>query len=279
MERGRFRAHAPKPSVRAATGSRARCERPSSSVRERTRAFAPETASPSGRLRGRAGPRVGHRGPLCAGRRVGAYLPAGRFPLTASAFMTVGVAKEAGVPTVIACTPPQPDGGANDAVLYAAHLSGRDRVFAIGGVQALAAMAFGLLEEVPGRHAGRRRERLSSPRRSGSCSAPWRSTCSPARPRSPCSPTRPPTRSWWPQTCSVRPSTAPNSPAALDHDLRSSSARPSIDRRRATARTRSPPRDIAGPAWRDYGSITVARDRDPAIAADGRSRHRTPGGA
>src|SRR4051812_9278309 len=46
--------------------------------------------------------------------RVGAYLPAGRFPLTASAFMSVGVAKVAGVPSVLACTPPQPDGRAND---------------------------------------------------------------------------------------------------------------------------------------------------------------------
>ena len=81
--------------------------------------------------------------------RVGAYLPAGRFPLTASAFMTVGVAKEAGVPTVIACSPPQPNGAANDAVVYAAHLSGVDRVFVLGGVQALAAMAYGLLGEVP----------------------------------------------------------------------------------------------------------------------------------
>lgn len=81
--------------------------------------------------------------------RVGAYLPAGRFPLTASAFMTVGVAKAAGVSTVIACTPPQPDGSANDAVVYAAHLSGVDRVFVLGGVQALAAMAFGLLGELP----------------------------------------------------------------------------------------------------------------------------------
>ena len=52
--------------------------------------------------------------------RVGAYLPAGRFPLTASAFMTVNVAKVAGVPTVMACTPPQPGGGPNPAVLYAA---------------------------------------------------------------------------------------------------------------------------------------------------------------
>ena len=82
-------------------------------------------------------------------QRVGAYLPAGRFPLTASAFMTVNVAKIAGVPTVLACTPPQPDGGPNAAVLYAAYVSGVDRVFLLGGVQALAAMAFGLLGEQP----------------------------------------------------------------------------------------------------------------------------------
>jgi sulfopropanediol 3-dehydrogenase len=55
----------------------------------------------------------------------------------------------AGVPTVIACTPPQPDGRANDAVLYSTYLSGADRVFVLGGVQALAAMAFGLLGEPP----------------------------------------------------------------------------------------------------------------------------------
>lgn len=82
-------------------------------------------------------------------QRVGAYLPAGRFPLTASAFMTVNVAKVAGVDSVIACTPPQQDGQANAAVLYAAHVSGVDRVFVLGGVQALAAMAYGLLGERP----------------------------------------------------------------------------------------------------------------------------------
>lgn len=80
---------------------------------------------------------------------VGAYLPAGRFPLTASAFMTVGVAKVAGVPTVIGCTPPQPDGSVNAAVAYAAHLSGIDHLFVLGGVQALAGMAFGLLGQDP----------------------------------------------------------------------------------------------------------------------------------
>ncbi len=82
-------------------------------------------------------------------QRVGAYLPAGRFPLTASAFMTVNVAKVAGVDSVIACTPPQRDGQANAAVLYAAYVSGVDRAFLLGGVQALAAMAYGLLGELP----------------------------------------------------------------------------------------------------------------------------------
>ena len=81
--------------------------------------------------------------------RVGAYLPAGRFPLLASAFMTVNVAKVAGVPTVLACTPPQPDGAPDPAVLCAAYLSGADRIFTLGGVQALAAMALGLLGEAP----------------------------------------------------------------------------------------------------------------------------------
>lgn len=80
---------------------------------------------------------------------VGAYLPAGRFPLLASAFMTVGVARVAGVPTVVSCTPPSRRGGAHPAVLYAALVSGAERIFAVGGVQALAAMAFGLLGEAP----------------------------------------------------------------------------------------------------------------------------------
>lgn len=81
--------------------------------------------------------------------RVGAYLPAGKFPLTASAFMTVNVAKAAGVPTVLGCTPPGPDGKPNAAVVYAAHISGIDRLYVLGGVQALAALAFGLLGEAP----------------------------------------------------------------------------------------------------------------------------------
>jgi sulfopropanediol 3-dehydrogenase len=81
--------------------------------------------------------------------RVGSYLPSGTFPILASAFMTVGVPKAAGVPRVIACTPPLHGSMGNPAVLYSAYLSGVDRAYAIGGVQALAAMAFGLLGEPP----------------------------------------------------------------------------------------------------------------------------------
>ena len=79
---------------------------------------------------------------------VGAYLPAGRFPLLASAFMTVGVARAAGVPNIVCATPPSRDGRPHPAVLYSARASGADRMFALGGVQALAAMAFGLLDGV-----------------------------------------------------------------------------------------------------------------------------------
>lgn len=90
---------------------------------------------------------VGQRYVPVAG--VGAYLPAGRFPLTASAFMTVNVAKAAGVGSVLACTPPGRSGSVDPAVCYAALVSGADRIFALGGVQALAAMAFGLLDAEP----------------------------------------------------------------------------------------------------------------------------------
>ncbi len=116
---------------------------------ERTQKFATESRNHLSDFETELAPgvRAGHR--YIPVQRVGAYLPAGRFPILASAFMTVGVAKAAGVPTVLACTPPQPDGRPDPAVLYSAYLSGADRVFVLGGVQALAAMAFGLLGDAP----------------------------------------------------------------------------------------------------------------------------------
>jgi sulfopropanediol 3-dehydrogenase len=85
---------------------------------------------------------VGHRH-IPVGR-VGAYLPAGHRPLMASAFMTVLVPKVAGVDQVLACTAPQAGGPGHPAMLYTADLCGADAVFSLGGIQAIAAMAFGL---------------------------------------------------------------------------------------------------------------------------------------
>ncbi|MCW3064876.1 MAG: hisD [Solirubrobacterales bacterium] len=79
---------------------------------------------------------------------VGAYVPGGRYPLLASSFMTIVVAKAAGVPEVVAAAPPQREGGIHPAMLYAMWTSGADTVVCVGGVQALAALAFGLLDGV-----------------------------------------------------------------------------------------------------------------------------------
>lgn len=86
---------------------------------------------------------------LVAGQRAipldtaGCYVPGGRYAHIASALMTITTARAAGVPRVIACSPPKPGQGVPDAILYAMHIAGADRILALGGVQAVAAMAFG----------------------------------------------------------------------------------------------------------------------------------------
>lgn len=72
----------------------------------------------------------------------GAYIPGGRYPLLASAHMTILTAKVAGVKHVIACTPPI-SGHIPNATVAAAHFAGADEIFLLGGTQAIAAMALG----------------------------------------------------------------------------------------------------------------------------------------
>jgi sulfopropanediol 3-dehydrogenase len=72
----------------------------------------------------------------------GAYIPGGRYPLTASAHMTVLTAKAAGVERVVACTPPI-RGEIPAATVAAAHLAGADEIYLLGGVQAVTALALG----------------------------------------------------------------------------------------------------------------------------------------
>ncbi|CBA15763.1 histidinol dehydrogenase [Xanthomonas albilineans] len=75
--------------------------------------------------------------------RVGLYVPAGSAPLPSTALMLCVPAALAGCREVVLCTPPRADGSADPAVLVAARLSGVDRVFKLGGAQAIAAMGFG----------------------------------------------------------------------------------------------------------------------------------------
>jgi len=76
-------------------------------------------------------------------RRCGLYIPGGQVPLVSTALMTALPAKVAGVPELCACTPPQADGKVNPDILAALHLAGVKEVYAVGGVQAIAALAFG----------------------------------------------------------------------------------------------------------------------------------------
>jgi sulfopropanediol 3-dehydrogenase len=80
---------------------------------------------------------------------VGSYVPGGRYPLIASAIMTIAVPKVAGVRRIVATAPPQRGLGAiNPIQLYAMATAGADEILSLGGVQALAALAFGI-EDIP----------------------------------------------------------------------------------------------------------------------------------
>ena len=73
---------------------------------------------------------------------VGSYVPGGKYPMVASAHMSVVTAKVAGVKRIITCAPPY-EGEANPAIVVAQDLGGADDIYCIGGVQAVAAMALG----------------------------------------------------------------------------------------------------------------------------------------
>lgn len=73
---------------------------------------------------------------------VGCYVPGGKYPMVASAHMSIVTAKVAGVKRIIACAPPY-KGGPHPAIVAAMHLAGATEIYALGGVQAIGAMALG----------------------------------------------------------------------------------------------------------------------------------------
>ena len=81
----------------------------------------------------------------------GCYVPGGRYAHVASAIMSIATARVAGVENIIACTAPHGDEGPNPAILYAMNLCGADTILSLGGVQGIAAMAFGLFTGKPAR--------------------------------------------------------------------------------------------------------------------------------
>jgi sulfopropanediol 3-dehydrogenase len=195
-------------------------------------------------------------------KAVGAYLPAGRFPLLASAFMTVGVARAAGVENVVCCTPPGGDGRPNPAVLYSANASGAGAIYTLGGVQALAAMAFGLLDDQPADMivgagnayvAEAKRQLfgrvgidvLAGPSEVAVIADDSADAITVAA------------------DLLAQAEHGPNSPAGLvtTSERLAAEVLPEIERQLAGLSTR----DIAGAAWRDFGSVYLAADRETAI--------------
>jgi sulfopropanediol 3-dehydrogenase len=98
---------------------------------------------------------VGLGNGLTAGQRLipvnvaGCYVPTGRYAHIASAYMSIGTAKAAGVPTVIACSTPYGGEGIHPQVLYAMKVAGADLIMTLGGVQAIATLASGLFTGKP----------------------------------------------------------------------------------------------------------------------------------
>ena len=74
----------------------------------------------------------------------GCYVPGGRYSHIASAIMTVTTAKVAGCKFITACSPPKPNVGVAPAIIYAAHICGANKIMAMGGVQGVASMTYGL---------------------------------------------------------------------------------------------------------------------------------------
>ena len=76
-------------------------------------------------------------------QRVGIYIPGGTAPLVSTALMTIVLAKVAGCPEIVVCTPCGKDGSINPGLLFAARTAGATEIYRVGGAQAIAAMAYG----------------------------------------------------------------------------------------------------------------------------------------
>jgi sulfopropanediol 3-dehydrogenase len=192
----------------------------------------------------------------------GAYVPGGRYPLVASAHMTIVTAKVAGVPRVAACTPPI-RGAVPTATVAAMHLAGADEIYLFGGVQAIAALACGT-ESVPAVHmlAGPGNAYVAEAKRQLFGEVGIDLFAGPTEILVVADETADPF------TVAVdllsQAEHGPDSPAVLvttSEDL-ARAAMAHIEELLPSM----PTRDMAGPAWRDHGEVVVVDSLDEAYA-------------
>jgi sulfopropanediol 3-dehydrogenase len=195
-------------------------------------------------------------------RCVGSYVPGGRYPMFGSAQMSIIPAKVAGVDTVIGCTPPVRGEGYFPATINAMQQAGADRIFVLGGVQALALMAYGMAVVPPADMlcgAGNRFVAEAKRQLFGQCGLDLLAGLT--------------------EIAIIADDSADPSLVACDllgqaeHDpnsgqilvcLSESFARQAVaelERQLAVL----PTKDIAGVSWSDNGRVVVAEDRDEAI--------------
>ena len=211
-------------------------------------------------MESRPGVWLGHRHiPV---RCVGSYVPGGRYPMFGSAQMSIIPAKVAGVETVVACTPPVKGGGCYPATINAMQRAGADRIFVLGGVPAMALMAFGMgVVEPADILCGAGNKFVAEAKRQlfGQCGIDLLA-----------GPT---------EIAIIADDTADPSLVACDllgqaeHDPNSGQLCICLSERFARETLREierqlavlPTRDIARLSWRDYGKLYVADDADEAI--------------
>jgi histidinol dehydrogenase len=104
-------------------------------------AFAKKSRRKAWQMRNSHGATVGEK--FDPFRRVGVYVPGGTAPLVSTALMTITLAKAAGCPEIVVCTPCGKTGEINSALLFAARTAGATEIYRVGGAQAIAAMAYG----------------------------------------------------------------------------------------------------------------------------------------
>jgi histidinol dehydrogenase/sulfopropanediol 3-dehydrogenase len=200
---------------------------------------------------------LGHR--IIPIERVGAYVPGGRYPLLSAPVMTIVPAKVAGCDEVIACLPPT----AHPAMIAGCHLSGADRIFRLGGAQAIAAMAFGT-DSVPAvdKIVGPGNAYVNEAKRQVFGRVGIDQLAGPS------------------EIFIVADATGDADMIATDllaqaeHDVRTRAGLITTDRALAErtmaaveAQLRDlPTADVAGPAWRDYGEIALCADEAAMIA-------------